>query len=149
MIVDRLSNAANYYGLHPLFEKAFDFIGQLDMSNLSTGNVEIIENRLKVSIVETGLKLAEEAMLETHKRFIDIQIPVSKPETFGWRSASTLAQPTGQYDTTKDIAFFNDAPSTLITLQPSEFVIFTPDDGHAPLIGEGLIKKIIVKVAID
>ena len=44
--------------------------------------------------------------------------------------------------------FFNDAPSTYFTILPGEFAIFFPGDGHAPLIGEGETKKIIIKVAV-
>lgn len=148
MIVDNLANAANYYGLHPLFEKAFEFIRQLDMDNAETGTTEIDGTRLKASVVETKFKPAGEAKLETHKNFIDIQIPVTRAETFGWKSLSMLSQPKEGYDVTNDIEFFEDIPSTFITLMPGEFVIFTPDDGHAPLIGEGETKKIIIKVAV-
>jgi beta-galactosidase beta subunit len=35
-----------------------------------------------------------------------------------------------------------------VNVQPGEFVIFSPEDGHAPLIGEGATKKIILKVAV-
>lgn len=148
MIVDNLTNAANYYGLHPLFEKAFEFIGQLDIHNLTTGTTEVVENRLKVAIVDATLKPTAEAKLETHKKFIDIQIPLSTAETFGWKSLSSLSQPKARYDTTNDIEFFDDMPSTYVTVTPGEFIIFSPEDGHAPLIGEGDIKKIIIKIAV-
>ncbi|WP_298648694.1 YhcH/YjgK/YiaL family protein [uncultured Proteiniphilum sp.] len=148
MIVDNLVNAANYSSLHPLFEKAFEFIRQLDINNAETGITEIEGNLLKASVVETKLKTAGEAKLETHKKFIDIQIPVAKAETFGWKSLSSLSQPKEGYDVTNDIEFFDDKPSTFVTLMPGEFVIFSPEDGHAPLIGEGETKKIIIKVAV-
>lgn len=148
MIVDNLANAANYYSLHPLFEKAFDFVGQLDYLNAGTGTTEIDKNLLRASIIETFLKPVEEIKLETHKKFIDIQIPVTKAETFGWKSLSSLPPSEEGYDTENDIEFFNDKPSALITVMPGEFIIFSPEDGHAPLIGEGEIKKIIIKVAM-
>lgn len=148
MIVDNLANAANYYNLHPLFEKAFEFIGKLDINNVETGTTEIDGNLLKATIAEAKLKPAVDAKLETHKRFIDIQIPVTKAETFGWKSLSSLSQPKEGYDVNNDIEFFDDEPSTFITLVPGEFIIFSPEDGHAPLIGEGEIKKIIIKVAV-
>ncbi len=149
MIVDNLANAANYYGLHPLFEKAFEFIGKLDINNVETGTTEIDENLLKATVAESKLKLAKEAKLETHKKFIDIQIPVTKAEIFGWKSLSSLSQPKEGYDSNNDIEFFDDEPSTFVTVIPGEFIIFSPEDGHAPLIGEGETKKIIIKVAVN
>lgn len=148
MIIDNLSNAANYFNLHPLFEKAFDFIKELNMETLQNGNVEIDGAHLKASIVEISLKPANEAKLETHKKHIDIQVPVTGAETFGWKSLSTLNQSENGYDETNDIEFYADAPSTHVTLLPGEFVIFSPEDGHAPLIGEGNIQKIILKIAV-
>lgn len=148
MIVDTLANAANYYSMHPLYKKAFEYIEKLDLYNTPTGTTEIDGHLLKVSVVETNLKTTGEAKLETHKKYIDIQIPVSAKETFGWKSVASLSQPKEGYNTDKDIEFFDDNPSTLVTILPGEFIIFTPDDGHAPLIGEGVIKKIIIKVAV-
>ncbi|SEA05926.1 YhcH/YjgK/YiaL family protein [Porphyromonadaceae bacterium KH3R12] len=148
MIVDNLANAANYYNLHPFFKKAFEFIGNLDINNVETGTTEIDGDLLKVTIAEAKLKPAGEAKLETHKKFIDIQIPVTKPEIFGWKSLSSLSQPKEGYDPVNDIGFFDDEPSTFVTIIPGEFIIFSPEDGHAPLIGEGETKKIIIKVAV-
>jgi len=148
MIVDNLANAANYFSLHPLFEKAFEYIRQLNMETVETGSVEIEGKQLRASIVETALKPAEAARLETHKKFIDIQIPVAKAETFGWKSLSSLSSSVSGYDEANDIEFFTDKPSALVTVLPGEFVIFSPEDGHAPLIGEGPTKKIILKVAV-
>ncbi|MCE5205977.1 MAG: YhcH/YjgK/YiaL family protein [Porphyromonadaceae bacterium] len=148
MIVDNLANAANYFGLHPLFEKAFEYIYQLDMESAPAGSVEIDGKQLKVSVIETVLNAAEDARLETHKKFIDIQIPIAKTETFGWKSRSTLAASETGYDEVNDIELYADKPSALVNVLPGEFVIFSPEDGHAPLIGEGPTKKIIIKVAV-
>lgn len=148
MIVDNLANAANYFSLHPLFEKAFEYIRQLNPETVETGSVEIEGRQLRASIVETALKPAEATRLEAHKKFIDIQIPVAKAETFGWKSLSSLSSSVSGYDETNDIEFFTDKPSALVTVLPGEFVIFSPEDGHAPLIGEGPTKKIILKVAV-
>jgi uncharacterized protein, YhcH/YjgK/YiaL family len=148
MIVDNLANAAHYFSLHPLFEKAFEYIKQLNINTVETGTTEIEGMRLKASIVETQLKPEEEAKLETHKKFIDIQIPVTKAETFGWKSLSTLALSETGYDEANDFELYRDKPSAYVTVLPGEFVIFSPEDGHAPLIGEGSTKKIILKVAV-
>ena len=148
MIIDNLANAANYFNLHPLFEKAFDYFKQLDVQGAETGSAEIEGSLLKASIVETQLKPETDARLETHRKYIDIQIPLSGVESYGWRSLATLGDSEAGYDEAHDIEFFRERPTTLVTLQPGEFVIFSPEDGHAPLVGEGAIRKIIFKVAL-
>ena len=37
-------------------------------------------------------------------------------------------------------------PQTYYTLRPGQFTMLLPEDGHAPMVGEGSIRKIIVKV---
>ncbi len=148
MILDNIENAPNYFGLHPLFEKAFDYIINLDMDNLANGSEEIEGMYLKASIVEPALINDTEAKLEIHKKYIDIQIPVAKEETFGWKSLSNLKEPIEEYSSQNDFQLFNDKPSAFIKVLPGEFIIFSPEDAHAPLIGEGITKKIIIKVAV-
>ena len=32
------------------------------------------------------------------------------------------------------------------TMRPGQFTVLFPEDGHAPMVGEGTVHKIIVKV---
>jgi YhcH/YjgK/YiaL family protein len=148
MIIDNLSNARQYFSLHPSFSEVFSYLDSIDWNNLTTGVIKLNGEQLKITISESEMKTKSETKLETHQKFIDIQIPVTKSETFGWHSRHTLKESVNGYDDAKDIEFFDDAPTTYVTVQPGEFAVFFPGDGHAPLIGEGKIKKIIVKVAV-
>ena len=53
------------------------------------------------------------------------------------------------YDSENDFELFHDTPTTYFSLTPGEFVVFLPQDAHAPLIGSGELRKIIFKIAID
>ena len=64
----------------------------------------------------------------------------------GWKARSRCLQPHEQYDAEKDIEFFDDVPDTYVTVLPGEFVVFFPDDAHAPLIGTGAVHKVVIKV---
>ena len=44
--------------------------------------------------------------------------------------------------------FFHDKAQNFITVQPGQFCIFFPEDGHQPCIAEGQFHKIIVKVKL-
>ncbi|MDE6624595.1 MAG: YhcH/YjgK/YiaL family protein, partial [Alistipes sp.] len=50
------------------------------------------------------------------------------------------------FNAEKDIQFFEDVPQTYYTLRPGQFTILFPEDGHAPMVGEGVVRKIIFKV---
>lgn len=149
MIIDTLANASKYAGLNPLFAKAFDFINQNDIANLPDGVSEISEG-LKV-IVNTGIgKTAETSLaeFECHDKNIDIQICVKGLENIAWKPREKCVTPNGDYNQEKDVRFFSDAPDMFFLLIDGQFAIFFPEDVHAPMIGEGEIKKIVIKVKI-
>jgi beta-galactosidase beta subunit len=47
------------------------------------------------------------------------------------------------------VQFYSDAPDMYFQLTDGQFAIFFPEDVHAPMIGEGLIRKLIIKVKIE
>lgn len=149
MIIDTLENAAKYYSLHPSFARAFDYINQNDLSALCDGITEITHD-LKV-IVHTGIgKTKEESLLafECHDKTIDIQICVKGFETFGWKPRERCSRQNGAYNPEKEVRFFYDAPDMFFQLTGGQFVIFFPEDVHAPMIGDAEIKKIVIKVKL-
>ena len=148
MILDSLKNAGQYKSVHPRFKQAFEFLENTDLAALPLGKIELDGANLFVNVAEVTGKTAIDAKMETHNHYIDIQVPVSAPETMGWIAANKLTQPTEQYNSEKDITFFADKASNFINVQCGEFAVFFPHDGHQPTIGEGLIKKVIIKVLI-
>ena len=100
---------------------------------------------LFVNIQVAKGKTKEEAKLETHKKMIDIQIPLSTSETFGYTPLCGL--PDAEYNAEKDITKYEGLADTYVTLKPGEFAIFFPQDGHAPCVSEeATIRKAIFKV---
>ena len=69
-------------------------------------------------------------------------------EKIGWKPREKCVIPNGDYNTEKDVRFFNDEPDMFFQLMNNQFVIFYPEDVHAPMIGEGAIKKLVFKVKI-
>lgn len=148
MIIDSLRNALTYEHIHPKIKKAFDFISSIDLEKVPEGRIELEENNLFVIISDNKLKGKHEAKLEAHNEYIDIQIPVSKSETYGWSCRANLHDPTGRFDSNKDVQFFNDIPESYFSLSPGQFIIFFSGDAHAPCIGTGEIRKVVVKIKL-
>lgn len=149
MIIDSLHNATKYYSLHPNFKKAFDYVNQNDLSQLEEGAFEITEG-LKIIVIAGEGTTREESIkgFECHDKNIDIQISVKGPETFAWKPREKCTHPNGEYSDGKDVRFFHDAPDMFFQLQEKQFAILFPEDVHAAMIGEGLLKKIVFKVKI-
>jgi YhcH/YjgK/YiaL family protein len=149
MIIDTVVNASKYTSLNPLFAKAFDYINQNDIANLPDGTTAIDEG-LKVIVNTASGKTAEASLakFECHDKNIDIQICVKGLETIAWKPREKCVTPNGEYNPEKDVRFFSDAPDMFFQLTDGQFGIFYPEDVHAPMIGEGEIKKIVIKVKI-
>ena len=146
MIIDKVENLKNYAQVNPLFPKVVEFIQQHDLNALEPGKYEIEGKDLFVNIQMAKGKTPAEAVIETHKRMIDIQIPLSDAETFGYTQRDQL--PDAEYNAEKDITKIPDlAADSYLTCQPGMMAIFFPQDGHAPCIaGVPEIKKAIFKV---
>ncbi|NDV78983.1 YhcH/YjgK/YiaL family protein [Dysgonomonas sp. 511] len=148
MILDSLKNAEAYYSLHPLFKEAFEYVKSVDFAKAEVGKTELKGKDLFVAVSDSTMKTEDDAKMEVHNKYIDIQIPVSKPETYGWKARTELEEERDPFNEEKDIQFFKDKGTTLVTAVPGDFAIFFPQDGHAPCIGEGTIRKVVVKIKL-
>jgi biofilm protein TabA len=150
MIIDSIENASKYYNIHPLFEKAFAYINATDLQNTEGGKYEIEGDNLRVAFSNKKGMTTEEstAKFECHNKHIDIQLCINGLETFGWKPRAKCTSPKGEYNPDKDVSFYNDAPDMFFQLTNGQFAIFFPEDVHAPMIGEGEIKKLVIKVKI-
>jgi len=148
MILDSLANADRYTSLHPRFARAFRFIQEQNLQALEPGKFEIDGTDLHASVsLKDGVTEAD-AKFEAHNNYMDIQVCPGGQETIGWKPRSKCSSPKGEYNMEKDVIFFNDSPDTYFELHEGEFAIFFPEDVHAPMIGSGPIKKLVVKVRI-
>lgn len=147
MILDALSEARRYVGLHPRFDRAFEFLTRADLAALPPGRQAVDGDLIYGSIEVTEGRSREGARLEAHRRYIDIQYTIDGAEEIGWLPLAACRAPRGAFDPDKDIVFFDDRPTTWLSVAAGRFAIFFPEDAHAPLGGRGLLRKAIVKIA--
>ncbi len=146
MILDTLQNRELYYPLSPRLRKAFEWLDKTDVSALATGSHEIDGTDIFVNVSELDLRPRTEAALEVHNEYIDIQVVFGGEEEFGWSPRSAVRSPRAEFDTAKDIQFFDDTPQTFYSVREGEFTILMPEDAHAPMLGTGHVRKLIFKV---
>ena len=149
MIVDRLSNLAFYAPLLPDIDLILDFLQANSVDDLACGRYELLGTDVYANVEMCERRSVADALLESHETYLDVQIPLSTTEGMGWRSKSCCHQIHTPYDAQRDICFWNDSPTTFFDVAVGEFVIFFPDDVHAPLLGRGVGKKIVIKVKIN
>ena len=149
MIIDTLQNASKYFSVHPSFEKAFEYINQTDWSKTEVGKYDIADGLKAILTNGPGkTKEASIAKFECHNKNIDIQFCINGNETIGWKPRQNCIIENGGYNEEKDVQYYGDAPDMYFQLTDGQFAIFFPEDVHAPMIGEGEIKKLVIKVKI-
>jgi biofilm protein TabA len=149
MILDTLDNCVRYFQIHPGFKEAFTFIQQAVLSKqFNPSKKELLgPNLIAIQEICEG-KTRHGAILEAHRKYIDIQYTFSGREEIGWKPFHDCKNISKPYDQEKDISFFGDSPAFWIPIPQGSFAIFYPDDAHAPLGCVETVNKIIMKVAV-
>ena len=133
MIIDTIENLGKYVALNPLFADVIEFLKNNDLRTMEEGKYPIKDKNLFLSVQVAKQRTKESAFIETHIEMVDIQIPISCAETYGYSPLCDL--PEFEYDAEMDMTKYGDTkPQTYVTIKPGQFVIFFPQDGHAPCI---------------
>lgn len=148
MIVSNLQNSRRVESLHPLFKTLFDYVKSHDLLHADLGRIEIKGEELFVNNVNPECVAAEKQVLELHRDYIDVHILLEGAERIGWKAIEDLTTEVKPYEKEGDCALYSDAPTTFVDLLPGQFMIVYPEDPHAPVIGEGKIRKLIAKVKL-
>lgn len=143
-----ISDCKQYEMVHPGLRKAFEFLRKHDLATLAIGRYEIEKDNCWAMVQLCELMPFKDVQrTEVHDEFIDIQVPIDGPETYGVAdSHGLLYQP---FDEEKDVGFV-ETKTRPLTVFPGEFVIFFPaTDGHAPCRTLGpktMRKKLVIKI---
>ena len=148
MIFDTLDNAGRYEALHKNFAKAFHFLQRADLPSLTEGKYEIDGEAVFAIVAKDQGRRKDEAQLEIHNKYIDIQLVLDGVDEMGWKARSACTELVDSYDPENDIQFIADTPTAWVTTAPNHFAIFFPEDAHLPLIAAGVIHKIVVKIGV-
>ena len=148
MIVSNLQNSRRIEALHPLFKTLFEYVKTNDLLHAELGRIEIQGDDLFINNVNPECVPSDKQVLEVHHDYIDVHILLEGVETIGWKAIEDVAHEVKPYEEEGDCALYSDVPSTFVTLHPGQFMIVYPEDPHAPVIGEGKIRKLIAKVRV-
>lgn len=151
MIYDRLTNAEQYFCLGEKFKKAFEFLVNTDLKKIEDGKYEIDGDEIFANVQSLTTKNKDDKKWEVHRKYIDIQYVITNKECMGYGILEDFKEITDKYDDEKDVEFLNGEKFNYINVIEGDFVIFYPNDVHAPMLSvkENIdIKKVIVKIKI-
>ena len=151
MIFDRLSNCEQYYSLNEKFKKAFEFLKNTDLVHLDEGSYEIDGKNIYANVQSVDLKPVEEKKWEVHRKYIDIQYVITQKEKMGYGILEDFKTIIEKYDDNRDVEFLDGEKFNFVDVNCGDFVIFYPNDVHAPMLRVDKaekIKKVIVKILL-
>lgn len=148
MIIGTFKDPYNGLDRSSLVRFALDEARKAAAAPFVAGSALLFNDSVKINSQEVEMRPLENASLEAHRRFIDIHVPLSGPERFGWSPVEVLSPDENGYDEENDIIFYKDEPQIVFDIYPGQFAIFFPDDAHAPIVGEGTLRKLCIKIPV-
>ncbi|WMJ84128.1 YhcH/YjgK/YiaL family protein [Oscillospiraceae bacterium LTW-04] len=150
MVYDYLINAEKYKGLGAGITAGFAALHSHDLESLEPGDYPIFADDIILKIQSYNTKPVEQARLEAHRRYIDIQYIVSGEEKI---AVGALEQAGEELEANpeNDIWFYAGNADTL-TLKAGQFVLLFPGETHAPCLAateSAPVKKALIKVALN
>ena len=154
MIFDRLENATQYRPLGTNLAAALDYLRRTDFSQVPAGRHDVDGDRVFAIVQRYRPKSLAQIVWEAHRQYIDVQYLVAGMERMGYvplGDGLTVRQP---YDAEKDAILF-DADGQLFVVSAGQFVIFAPNDVHAPGLATELseaadeVCKVVVKCRVQ
>ncbi|MGL4854517.1 MAG: YhcH/YjgK/YiaL family protein [Lentisphaeria bacterium] len=147
MIYDSLASMKNYYKGNQAWDKVINFIESLSTTS-ETGKHVIDGDLLFAFVSRYNTRSAEGAEMETHQRYIDVQILLEGTELIGFEPFDSGCSSTVPHSMENDIAFFTPGKYDTVTLRPGVFGVFYPDEFHMPQLNAGDESKPVMKVVV-
>ena len=148
MLLSTLSDSHRFDALYPGFARALEFLRQPDLARWPKGRHAVDGDRIVAIVEQRDAVGRDAAVLEVHRRYIDLQYTVAGDEVMGWRALADCTAPREPFAEERDVGFFRDAPLVWVPVPPGHLAIFDPEDAHAPLAGRGPLHKVVMKVAV-
>lgn len=147
MILDSLDRLSSYSSL-PYIDLITQWLENTNLTKLEFGRHTLNGDMLYVNCDWQDARPQESVSLEVHRKYIDIQIPLSADEIMGYTSASMLGKEICPYDESRDAAFYQAPAQNYFLVRKGMFAVFFPGEGHAPAISVNGIRKLVFKLKI-
>ena len=152
MIYDNLCNWRRYIPRNKVSEfcQAIEFLRTFT-PDTELGKHVLIEGLIYANVQEYTPKAEAEAVAEYHNEFVDLQTLLAGTENIYYCPIDDLKEKT-PYDAEADYGLyeFEAAKSTACKLEPGNFAILFPGEGHAPCIACGdepsPVRKVVLKL---
>jgi len=150
--VNRKALAVSYFKNRERWDKAFTFLKTCDLANAEAKLYDIDGDIVYAPVSEYITKNPEDAVFESHRKYIDIQYVIAGRELIGLAGPGDIQEVTKPYDEMTDAEFMTVRNSTEMQATTGKFFIFFPEDLHRPGVKDGEnspVRKVVIKVRVD
>ena len=152
MILDTISNAKHYKGIHQGIDRILEAVQVYTAENYPSDCIQLDGDNLYMIFGEYETNPREGALTEAHEQYIDVMYMVEGSETIYVKPVERLQNITKEYDPAIEALLAEtDEDATAVRLEAGSFIVLFPQDAHAPACyadGKKHVKKIIGKVRI-
>lgn len=133
-------------------QKAIEFIKTHDLLALPSGKTIIDGDNVYVNRSSYIGKNIEDAKIEGHKNYLDLQLVIKGEEGMGYvdirKEGLSVTFP---YDAVKDRANYAGKVDGIVNLRSGFFALVFPNDLHQPCIktNDNMVEKAVFKIKID
>lgn len=126
MIVAKLTNKREYYGIHPELDKALDYLTPEFLEKASTEKTLLDGESLFVTKFHLETVPMEQTFFEAHRKYLDIQVVTEGQERvdIAHPDGLTLTESKGDF-----YGYTGQAEQSVI-LKPGTFLVVFPGDAH-------------------
>lgn len=132
--------------------RAIDYINKLDIKGIPVNEKIIVDNGFYYSIQVYTTKPEYECKLESHRKYVDIQLLVSGHERMDIADVSRLTIKE-DYNSNKDVMFWNVPQHMLsVSLNAGDIIVLYPENAHRGAVSENnssKVVKVVGKVCIE
>ncbi|MBQ8141230.1 MAG: YhcH/YjgK/YiaL family protein [Clostridia bacterium] len=150
MIIASIKNKdfEKYFSVHPRLKPALEAAVELIEKGAADGKYEIDGDNIYLTISTYETKTHDNAKLEIHKDYIDVQLVIEGKELIGMDSVEGL-EVISPY-TTDYALYVMSEDYDKIFLGAGEFAVIFPNEGHAPcMAADGTpskVRKMVIKI---
>ena len=126
------SNVEIYKKLNKYFERAFEETKRLMSEDIADGSYKLDGESFYVNVFTYQTKKEADCCFEKHEKYIDIQVVLDGEEIIGFESEDKLSKTVDELAQKDYMLFSLNKEYDKSKLSRGDFVIFFPNEPHAP-----------------
>ncbi len=144
MILNTISNLHLYRGAYKGLDEVITYLEKTDLSVLPAGRNEVSDTMYVVAMSsdQTG---SFDGIMERHEDWIDIHCTLEGTDVVAFSEKNETAEHTRHYEAEKDYMLSKPQQAYRLEIGKGYFCIIDTTMAHMAIIGEGFLKKVVIK----